>query len=136
MIALDQTVKLLVDTVLPPEGARVARLFDFQRVYNPGINFGAFRDYPTAVLIGTIVVGVAFLAYVWRRPPRSVLAIVGLGILLGGGLGNLIDRVRLGAVFDYLNITPFIGYLNLADLAIGAGVIALVVETIWRDRRA
>ena len=42
------------------------------------------------------------------------------------------DRFRLGAVFDYLNITPFVGYLNLADLAIGAGVILLLLDAMIR----
>ena len=46
----------------------------------------------------------------------------------------MIDRLRLGAVFDYLNIAPFVGYLNFADLAIGAGLIVLVADSL-RERR-
>ncbi|MYA60459.1 MAG: signal peptidase II [Chloroflexi bacterium] len=130
--ALDQAVKLIVNQVLPPWGATVGPLFDFQRVYNPGVNFGLLSDFPQAVIVATLVIGVGFAAYVLRRPPQRWAAIGGFALLLGGGFGNLIDRFRLGAVFDYLNITPFVGYLNLADLAIGAGVILLLLDAMFR----
>lgn len=130
--ALDQVVKAVVDSVLPPWGATVGPLFDFQRVYNPGVNFGLLSDYPQVVIVATLVIGVGFAIYVLRRPPRRWATIGGFALLLGGGFGNLIDRFRLGAVFDYLNITPFVGYLNLADLAIGAGVILLLLDTLLR----
>ena len=129
---LDQVVKLVVDNVLPPWGATVEPLFDFQRVYNPGVNFGLFSDYPQVVVVATLVIGVGFAAYVLRRPPQRWATIGGFALLLGGGFGNLVDRFRLGAVFDYLNITPFVGYLNLADLAIGAGVILLLLDAMFR----
>ncbi len=130
--ALDQGVKAVVDNVLPPWGATVGPLFDFQRVYNPGVNFGLLSDFPQAVIVATLVIGVGFAAYVLRRPPQRWATIGGFALLLGGGFGNLIDRLRLGAVFDYLNITPFVGYLNLADLAIGAGVILLLLDAMLR----
>ena len=130
--ALDQVVKAVVDRVLPPWGATVGPLFDFQRVYNPGVNFGLLSEYPQVVLASTLVIGVSFAAYALARPPQRWTTIVGFALLLGGGFGNLVDRFRLGAVFDYLNITPFVGYLNLADLAIGAGVILLLVDAMIR----
>ena len=130
--ALDQLVKAVVDSVLPPWGATVGPLFDFQRVYNPGINFGLLSDYPQVVMVATLVIGVGFALYALRRPPQRWATIGGFALLLGGGFGNLVDRFRLGAVFDYLNITPFVGYLNLADLAIGAGVILLLLDAMLR----
>ncbi len=130
--ALDQIVKAVVDSVLPPWGATVGPLFDFQRVYNPGVNFGLLSEFPQVVIVATLVIGVGFAAYVLTRPPQRWATIGGFALLLGGGFGNLIDRFRLGAVFDYLNITPFVGYLNLADLAIGAGVILLLLDAMLR----
>ncbi|MCY3896471.1 MAG: signal peptidase II [Chloroflexi bacterium] len=130
--ALDQAVKLLVDSVLPPWGATVGPLFDFQRVYNPGVNFGLLSDFPQAVIAATMIIGIGFAGYALMRPPERWTTIGGFALLLGGGFGNLIDRFRLGAVFDYLNITPFVGYLNLADLAIGAGVILLLLDAMRR----
>ncbi|MDE2869526.1 MAG: signal peptidase II [Chloroflexota bacterium] len=130
--ALDQVVKVVVDNVLPPWGTTVGPLFDFQRVYNPGVNFGLLSDFPQVVIVATLVIGVGFAAYVLTRPPQRWTTIGGFALLLGGGFGNLVDRFRLGAVFDYLNITPFVGYLNLADLAIGAGVILLLLDAMLR----
>ena len=130
--ALDQVVKVVVDNVLPPWGTTVGPLFDFQRVYNPGVNFGLLSDFPQVVMLATLVIGVGFAAYVLTRPPQRWTTIGGFALLLGGGFGNLVDRFRLGAVFDYLNITPFVGYLNLADLAIGAGVILLLLDAMLR----
>ena len=115
-----------------PGAATVGPLFDFQRVYNPGVNFGLLSEYPQVVLASTLVIGVGFAAYALARPPRRWTTIGGFALLLGGGFGNLVDRFRLGAVFDYLNITPFVGYLNLADLAIGTGVILLLVDAMIR----
>ncbi|MYD93366.1 MAG: signal peptidase II [Chloroflexi bacterium] len=130
--ALDQVVKVIVDNVLPPWGATVGPLFDFQRVYNPGVNFGLLSEFPQVVIVATLVIGVGFAGYALSRPPQRWATIGGFALLLGGGFGNLIDRFRLGAVFDYLNITPFVGYLNLADLAIGAGVILLLLDAMLR----
>ena len=131
--ALDQVVKAVVDRVLPPWGATVGPLFDFQRVYNPGVNFGLLSEYPQVVLASTLVIGVSF-AGLCPGPPRPSAGrpSAGFALLLGGGFGNVVDRFRLGAVFDYLNITPFVGYLNLADLAIGAGVILLLLDAMIR----
>ncbi len=130
--ALDQLVKAVVDSVLPPWGGTVGPLFDFQRVYNPGVNFGLLSDFPQAVIAATLIIGVGFAAHALLRPPERWTTIGGFALLLGGGFGNLIDRFRIGAVFDYLNITPFVGYLNLADLAIGAGVILLLLDAMLR----
>ncbi len=132
VMALDQAVKLLVDNVLPPWGTTIGPLFDFQRVYNPGVNFGLLSDFPQAVIAATLIIGVGFAGYALLRPPERWTTIGGFALLLGGGFGNLIDRFRIGAVFDYLNITPFVGYLNLADLAIGAGVILLLLDAMLR----
>ena len=132
VVVLDQVVKAVVDNVLPPWGATVGPLFDFQRVYNPGVNFGLLSEYPQVVMVATLVIGVSFAGYAVMRPPQRWTTIGGFALLLGGGFGNLVDRFRLGAVFDYLNITPFVGYLNLADLAIGAGVILLLLDAMIR----
>ena len=134
--ALDQVVKVIVDNVLSPWGAAVGPLFDFQRVYNPGVNFGLLSDFPQAVIASTLIIGIGFAGYALIRPPERWTTIGGFALLLGGGFGNLIDRFRLGAVFDYLNITPFVGYLNLADLAIGAGVILLLLDAMRRREPA
>ncbi len=131
---LDQAIKLVVDAVLPRGGSTIGPVFTFQRISNPGINFGLLRDHPAPILIATVAIGVGFAAYVAARPPRRWWLVAAFALLLGGAVGNVIDRVRLGAVFDYLNIAPFVGFLNFADLAIGAGLILLIADSL-RGRR-
>ena len=127
---LDQAIKILVNQLLPPKGLSLAPFFDFQRVYNPGVNFGFLADRPAIVMGITLAIGIGCVGYVWLQPPTRWWTVSGFSLLLGGGFGNLADRLRIGAVFDYLNITPFVGYLNLADLAIGCGVLLLVLEAL------
>lgn len=94
-------------------------------VRNDGIAFGAFSD-ASAVLIGvTIVVLISVLAYVsqGRTGPRMW---VSSGLLVGGALGNLADRVRIGAVVDWVDV-PLWPTFNLADAAIVLGVLCLVL---------
>ncbi len=131
---LDQAIKLIVDAVLPRGGATVGPLFTLRRVSNPGINFGWLSDHPAPILAATVAIALGFIVYVAARPPQRWWLVTAFALLLGGAVGNVIDRLRLGAVFDYLNITPFIGFLNLADLAIGAGLILLVIDSL-RERR-
>ena len=127
---LDQAIKLLIDQSLPRNGLSLAPFFDFQRVYNPGVNFGLLADHPTIVMGITLAIGIGCVGYVLLQPPERWWTVTSFSLLLGGGFGNLVDRFRTGAVFDYLNITPFVGYLNLADLAIGCGVLFLVLEAL------
>lgn len=131
---VDQVIKLIVDAVLPRGGATVGPVFTFQRVSNPGVNFGLFSDHPAPILIVTVAIGLGFAAYVAARPPPRWWPVAAFALLLGGAFGNVIDRLRFGAVFDYLNIAPFVGFLNFADLAIGAGLILLVADSL-RERR-
>jgi signal peptidase II len=132
VVLLDQAIKLVIDRSLPPNGLSLAPFFDFQRIHNPGINFGFLADRPGIVMGITLSIGIGCVGYVLLQPPAHWWTVAGFSLLLGGGFGNLVDRLRAGAVFDYLNITPFVGYLNLADLAIGSGVLLLVLEELLR----
>ena len=132
ILGLDQILKAVVLAALPFGGARLGPIFHLRRVQNFGINFGLFAEHPGPILLGTLLVGLGFTTYVIVRPPRNWRTVLGFGLMLGGGFSNVLDRLRLGYVFDFLNITPFVGYLNLADLAIGAGIIVLAADGFWR----
>ena len=132
VVILDQAIKLVIDRLLPPTGLSLDPFFDFQRVHNPGVNLGLLADHPGVVMGITLTIGLACVGYVLLQPPARWWTVSGFSLLLGGGFGNLVDRLREGAVFDYLNITPFVGYLNLADLAIGSGVLLLLLEAVMR----
>ena len=105
--------------------------FDLVMVWNRGVSYGLFQaDGMTGTLLLTGVSLIAVLALSWwlRTADRRFLAL-GLGLVIGGALGNLIDRVLYGAVADFFHFHAF-GYdwyvFNVADAAITVGVVALL----------
>jgi len=115
--------------VLPP-------FLNFRMGWNRGINFGLFGDGDDVmrwVLIAVALVIVAWV-YVWiRREAPGPRAEIAAGLLIGGALGNVIDRLLYGAVADFLNMSccgirnPYT--FNIADIAIFAGAIGLILFT-------
>ncbi len=116
-------------------------LFDLTFVRNPGGVFGIFRDLPPgarSVLFTAVplVVVVGVIAYSLRLPADHRLTQVALALVLGGALGNLIDRVRFGYVIDFLDV--YWGdyhwpAFNAADSAISIGVVLLLIEGFLRQ---
>ena len=102
--------------------------------WNQGVNFGLFSGETEATRWGLIVVALAITVWValWmRKGPHSALTRISAGLLIGGALGNVIDRIRYGAVADFLNMSlpgwqnPY--SFNIADIAIFAGAFGLVL---------
>ena len=142
VIVLDQLTKwYMVDVVMaPPRVIEVTPFFNLVMTWNRGVSFGMLGDESGAgswllsLVAAAIVAGLVF----WlRRADRPILA-VALGLVIGGALGNVIDRLRLGAVADFLDF-HLAGYhwpaFNLADSAITVGVIALVVPSLFPGRK-
>ncbi|MCE6951119.1 signal peptidase II [Cereibacter sphaeroides] len=112
----------------------------FRMAWNRGINFGLGSSDQEFVRWGLIAVALAISVWVWlwvaRSQPTKLARISG-GLLIGGALGNVVDRVLFGAVADFLNMSccgienPYA--FNVADIAIFAGAIGLVLFT--RDTR-
>ncbi len=101
---------------------------------NTGGAFGLFANQ-TFLLTMAAVIGIAVLVlYLRYLPPRSTLLKVGLGLDLGGAIGNLIDRLRLGAVTDFIDI-GFWPVFNLADSAIVVGTFLIVFCLLLTARR-
>ena len=137
-LALDQATKLGVVfgldllnrgeiDVLPP-------LLNFRMAWNTGINFGLFSGETELVRWALIVIALAVSVWVWlwvRRDNPSRLAEISAGLLVGGALGNVIDRLAYGKVADFLNMSccgienPYA--FNVADIAIFAGAAGLVL---------
>ncbi len=136
-IAIDQISKYLVVHVMRvAEGSIdvLPPLLVFKYGENRGINFGLFQgdsDASRWVLIGvSLVISVAVLIWLLRSAPSRIVLLSG-GLLIGGALGNVIDRVLYGYVLDFLNMSccgidnPFV--FNLADVFIFAGAIGLML---------
>jgi signal peptidase II len=108
----------------------------FRMAWNRGINFGLFAHDAEVMRWVLIAVALAISAWVWiwvRREGATRLTQISAGLLVGGALGNVVDRVAYGAVADFLNMSccgienPFA--FNVADIAIFAGAIGLVLFT-------
>jgi lipoprotein signal peptidase len=110
-------------------------------VWNRGITFGLFNGagggVAEAVVLGAIALAVVVALAMWLRRAESRLVALALGSIAGGAVGNVIDRVRFGAVVDFIHAHAF-GWswyvFNVADAAIVCGVAALVLDG-WRDRQ-
>jgi len=134
IVVFDQLTKAwLVSNVTPGEVVDVVG--DFVRLVfnkNSGALFGMFRD--NAVLFGIVSLGVVGLIVAYHaRVGRSLYLSLALGFLLGGALGNLIDRLRLGYVVDFVDmgIGDFRWYtFNVADAAISTAIVMLVGAAI------
>jgi len=119
---------------------QITPFFDLVLAWNQGISFGWFQnDGPTAqiVLMAIKAVAVVVLA-VWMARSRTLLATVALGLIIGGAIGNGIDRLVYGAVVDFALFHVRIGentfnwyVFNVADVAIVAGVAALLYDSFW-----
>lgn len=130
VVVLDQLSKALVRGSLEP-GERVDLVFgvDLARISNRGIAFGFLGDGGAVVLVVTLLALVAMLVWFALAPHRPGLW-VAVGLLAGGAIGNLIDRVRLDAVTDFID-PPLWPAFNVADVAITLGAGALVVSVLW-----
>jgi signal peptidase II len=133
-IAADQATKAIVSSSLAlGESADVAGPLTIHHVQNSGIAFGLF---PTATLGVIVLTGVAvswMLIFFARSGGRHPILPVALGLLLGGSISNLVDRVRLGHVTDFLDFR-FWPAFNLADAFIVAGVAVLIGALLLADR--
>jgi signal peptidase II len=126
VVATDQLVKALVTGSLERgEQREIVGGIKLVNTRNTGVAFGQLQGggIIVAVLIGVAVI--ALLAYVARNAQRRWLWLPA-GLLLGGAVGNVIDRVREGAVVDFLKL-PHWPAFNVADAAITVGVLVLVL---------
>jgi signal peptidase II len=126
VVAADQAAKQLVMSRIEP-GDPVELVFGIQlsNVQNKGVAFGLLAGGEGLVLALTLTALAALVTYFAFNPTRPDLWLA-VGLLSGGALGNLADRVRSGAVIDFIDI-PLWPTFNLADVAIVAGVAALVL---------
>jgi signal peptidase II len=152
VIVLDQASKLWVDSSfgvasrsIPPgqPGGPTEVLGTFVRIaktYNDGAIFGTFEAIAPFMAVLSLLVITGITWYEWRHGAGgATLVTAGLGLLLGGAVGNLIDRVRIGHVIDFvdLGIGDARWYAwNVADAAVFVGVLCLFAAALLGDRAA
>ncbi|MBJ6126969.1 signal peptidase II [Microvirga splendida] len=139
---LDQFTKWLILEVVmqPPQVIPIVPFFNLTLGYNTGISFGllqsVFEDNPWVLTSLTLTI-VGFLL-LWARRAGSRREAIALGLISGGALGNAIDRIRQGAVTDFLDV--YVGTwhwptFNMADVAIFLGAATLVVGDLFGRNR-
>jgi signal peptidase II len=134
-IAADQLTKLIVASELTlDEGLHVVGPFSIHHVQNSGIAFGLFASAtPVVTLLTALAVGWMLLFFA-RSGSRHPVLPVALGLLIGGSTSNLIDRIRLGHVTDFLDLRYWPAF-NLADSFIVVGVGILFVALLLGETR-
>lgn len=131
IILLDQVSKYLVRAMMVPGESipLIPKVFHLTYVQNPGAAFGMFAHRTTFFIIIAVAVILFILAFFQRVGQDQKLLRVGLALQLGGAVGNLIDRVRLGHVTDFFDFRVW-PVFNVADMAIVVGVAILCWEII------
>jgi signal peptidase II len=133
-VAADQVTKAIVSSSLSlGESIDVVGPLSIHHVQNSGIAFGLFPTATAGVIVLTGVAVAWMLVFFARSGGRHPILPVALGLLLGGSLSNLVDRVRLGHVVDFLDFR-FWPAFNLADSFIVAGVAVLIGALLLADR--
>jgi signal peptidase II len=145
VLVLDQTTKALVLKHLPLGDSIpvIPGFFDLTHVHNPGGAFG-FLSGMSAEFRGLLFVAVSLLAvglilyFYWQTPVRQRFLAVGLSLIFGGAVGNLVDRIRFGIVVDFLDL--YAGELhwpafNVADSAITVGVLIFGYHILFHKDR-
>jgi signal peptidase II len=127
VLAVDQALKESVRAAFEPgEGVHLFGSYSIQHVQNPGVAGGGLQGNALPLAVLALMAMFLMYDYLARRGAGRVSLLLGFGLLIGGGLGNLVDRARLGLVTDPIRNGP--NAFNVADIAIFAGgVIVLVV---------
>ena len=137
IVVIDQLSKLAVTRALAyGSGIEVAPFFNLVLVHNKGAAFSFLSSasgWQREFFIGIASIACVWVAYLLHKHPRETLFCVALSLILGGAAGNLIDRLWLGAVIDFLDFHAA-GYhwpaFNVADSAITCGAVLLVWESM------
>jgi signal peptidase II len=136
VVAADQASKVWAQASLRPdhEITVIPGWLWFRLTSNSGASLGLLRGHNLLFVVVSALVVLAVAAIVLRGSPGT-LGAVALGAVAGGGTSNLIDRVRLGSVIDFIEVHLWPTDFNLADAAIRLGVLVFVLTLVFDRRR-
>ena len=141
IIVLDQLSKLWVEARLPHYGSEpLFPFFNLVHLQNTGAAFSMFRSAPKLMFIGLAsIVAIGILSWLNKHRQGETFTAVGLCLILGGAIGNVIDRMLHGSVVDFIQLhwrgAAFPSF-NVADSAITVGAALLILDELLRVRRA
>lgn len=133
LVVIDQVIKYFVSAYLQPVGSVVVidNLFSLTYVENKGVAFGMFSDMRWVFVALTSALLAIIIFYMFKKRPKGKFFYVCAALIIGGGIGNLIDRIFYGYVIDYLSLSFFPPVCNFADYCITAGTIMLVIYLLF-----
>ena len=116
----------------------VSPVFDLALVCNQGVSFGIFREHADIgrYLLSAFAIIMCLVLWAWLRKEKSKMVSLAIGLIIGGAIGNVIDRILYGAVTDFLNFSD-IGFkwvFNVADASINVGVACLLLSLVLQMR--
>ena len=132
VIALDQIIKNVLVRALADGPITVIKNF-FYLIYveNYGIAFGMFKNKTLFFIIARCIISVLVAFMIYKFYDKSIPVTICLSLILGGAIGNLIDRIKIGYVIDYFSFTIFPPVFNFADSAIVVGAILLSLILVF-----
>ncbi|MEE0872458.1 MAG: signal peptidase II [Ruminococcus sp.] len=131
--ALDLFFKMLVLLYLKPVGTVkvFGDIFKLTYVENRGVAFGMFQGMQWIFIAVTVIMLFLIIFYMFKKRPQGKLVYIASALIIGGGIGNLIDRIYYGFVIDYLSFSFFPPVCNFADYCITIGVFLLAVYLLF-----
>jgi len=137
VLAADRLAKHLTIRHLKPLGSveLIPGIFRLSYVENRGAAFGILQNHRWLFITLTIVISIGIACYLVKYPKDDILRRLSLAIILGGAVGNLIDRILYGYVVDMLHAT-FVNFpvFNIADSAVVCGTLLLAYQLLFREQ--
>lgn len=141
LIVVDQSVKHLMLSMVfdPPRIIEVSSFFNLVPVWNSGVSFGLFGDSESSrwILVG-LALAIVIVLLVWMVRAGGGMVVFALTLVVGGALGNVVDRIVYGAVIDFVDIHGF-GFhwpaFNVADTTIVVGTALLFYDSLFGSTR-
>jgi signal peptidase II len=137
-VAVDVVTKWLIVNIVmaPPRTIEIVPFFNLTLGFNTGVSFGMFRDLfvERPLLLAGITVLIAAGLFGWAMRSTERIETFALGLIAGGAVGNGVDRVRHGAVTDFLDFHVGDWHwpaFNMADVMITIGVVLLITGSLW-----
>lgn len=133
VVLIDYILKILVINNLKPIGSItvIPDLFSLTYVENKGAAFGMLSNARWIFIVFTIVVIIFLIVFLFYKKPKSKLINASLVLIIGGGIGNLIDRIFYGYVVDYLSLSFFSPVCNFADYCVTIGAFLLIIYLLF-----
>ena len=135
-VILDQISKPLMRSWLASGDVQMAPFLSFVSAWNKGVGFSllTMSEASGPYVLSALALAIAAVMAFWLFRTHRIVPAISLGLIIGGALGNVIDRIRLGAVFDFIDV-HVAGYhwpaFNLADSALSIGVALLIIDGLF-----